>query len=307
MPAAKSHVSRRSVYTNLAVAVISLMALSGIVLAVLMAVRGGAGGGVGLGGRIAVLDVSGTISDDSRLLEQLREYRRDRSVRGFVVSINSPGGVVAPSQSIYSALKQLRDKDERPVIAAIGGVGASGGYYVALGADSIFALPGSITGSIGVIMEFPDASGLMEKVGVRMQTVQSAEHKDVGSPFRPLNPGDRAILDSLVQDVYDQFVTVVAQERKLSPAVVRQLADGRILSGRQAMRHRLIDRLGNIDAAVAAAGRMAGLGDEPRTVRPREKRATLWDVLFGRAAVQSLMQRWVPTPASAATVLYQMP
>jgi signal peptide peptidase SppA len=119
--------------------------------------------------------------------------------------------VVAPSQSIYQELRRIRDEDGVPVVAAIGGVGASGGYYIALAADSIFALPGSITGSIGVIMEIPDASELMDKVGVRMQTVMSAEHKDVGSPFRPLGEGDRAILDSLVLDVYGQFVDVVAR------------------------------------------------------------------------------------------------
>ena len=119
-----------------------------------------------------------------------------------MIAINSPGGVVAPSQSIYRELTRLNAEDSVPVIAAIGGVGASGGYYVALAADSIFAMPGSITGSIGVIMEFPDASGLMQKVGVQMQTVKSAEHKDVGSPFRALNEGDRALLQELVLDVY---------------------------------------------------------------------------------------------------------
>jgi protease-4 len=224
-----------------------------------------------------------------------------------VVSINSPGGVVAPSQSLYSALREVREEDGRPVIAAIGGVGASGGYYLALGADSIYALPGSITGSIGVIMELPDASGLLQKVGLRMQTVQSAEHKDAGSPFRPLTDSDRQLLEALVRDVYEQFVAVVAEERRLAPEAVRQVADGRILSGRQALQQGLIDRLGNIDAAVAAAGRMAGLGDRPRTVYPPEERATIWDVLLGRSAVQSAVRRWLPAAGNGATVRYQMP
>jgi protease-4 len=281
------------------------MALSGVVLAVVFAAGGGRG--FGAGGRIAILPVEGTITDDRELLENLRAFRRDHSVRGFVIAINSPGGVVAPAQSLYSALRELRESDPRPVIAAIGGVGASGGYYIALGADSIFALPGSMTGSIGVIMELPDASELMQKVGVRMQTVQSAEHKDIGSPFRPLNEGDRALLDSLVRDVYEQFVAVVATERRLDPVVVRRVADGRILSGRQALAHRLIDRLGNIDAAVAAAGRMANLGKEPRTVYPPTRRPTIWDVLFGRSTVQSAVQRLMPATHGRSTVLYQMP
>jgi protease-4 len=281
------------------------MAVVGVVLAVINAAGGDLG--LGLGGRIAVLPVEGTIMDDRELLEDLRAFRRDRSVRGFVISINSPGGVVAPSQSLYSALRELREADDRPVIAAIGGVGASGGYYLALGADSIFALPGSITGSIGVIMELPDASGLMEKVGVRVQTVQSAEHKDAGSPFRPLSEGDRALLEALVLDVYEQFVTVVAEERRLSPAAVRAVADGRILSGRQALEQGLIDRLGNIDAAVAAAGRMAELGERPETLYPPAERATIWDVLFGRSAVQSAVQRLLPGAATGAAVRYQVP
>jgi len=281
------------------------MALTGVVLAVVFAAGGDRG--LGVRGRIAVLTVDGVIADDRELLEDLRAFRRDRSVRGFVVSINSPGGVVAPSQSLYSALRELREEDSRPVIAAIGGVGASGGYYLALGADSIYALPGSITGSIGVIMELPDASGLMQKVGLRMQTVQSAEHKDAGSPFRPLTDGDRAVLESVVVDVYEQFVAVVAEERGLDPATVRQVADGRILSGRQALQHGLIDRLGNIDAAVAAAGRMADLGERPRIVYPPEERATIWDVLLGRSAVQAAVRRWLPAAATGAAVLYQMP
>ena len=278
--------TRRSVLTALAVALLSVMVLSGLVLAVVFAARGNSG--FVLGGRIAVLTIDGVISDDTELLEQIREFRDDASIRGFVVAINSPGGSVGPSQSIYHELKRLRDEDGRPVIASIGGVGASGGYYVALGADSIFAMPGSLTGSIGVIMEFPDASELMDKVGVRMQVVKSAEHKDIGSPFRPITAGDSAILGALVQDVYQQFVDVVATERRLDRGAVQSLADGRILSGRQALDQRLIDRLGNFEDALSAAGRMAGLGDRPRMTRPPEKSFTLWDVLLGRGVEGAL-------------------
>ena len=298
--------SRRSVITTLAVAVISLMTVAGVVLAVVFALRGGQG--LALGGRIAVLDVEGVIADDREFLEDLRRFRDDPSVRGYVININSPGGVVAPSQSIYQELRRIRDEDEVPVIASIGGVGASGGYYIALAADSIFALPGSITGSIGVIMEIPDASELMAKVGVRMQTVMSAEHKDVGSPFRPLGAGDRAILDSLVLDVYAQFVDVVAVERNLERASVEQVADGRILSGRQALEHRLIDALGNRRNALAAAGRMAGLGEDPRIVRPPEERVTVWDLILGRGAARVLGRLAAPLDADAApSVKYVVP
>jgi protease-4 len=262
------------------------MVLAGLVLAVSLAA--GNGSGLGLGGRIGILSVYGVIADDAELLEQIRSFRNDPSIKGFVVQINSPGGVVGPSQSIYEELRRLRDEDGRPVVASIGSIGASGGYYIALAADTIYALPGSITGSIGVIMEFPEASELLNKVGVQMQVVKSREHKDVGSPFRPITPADRQILSALVDDVYQQFVEVVARERKLPAARMSELTDGRVLSGRQALQQGLIDRLGNFNDAVAAAGRMAGLGDEPRTVRPPKDDVTLLDVLLGRGVAGAI-------------------
>jgi protease IV len=274
-------VARRSLGAGVFLAVVAFMTLAGIILAVSRSVRGD--DGLGFGGRIALLEIDGIITDDAPALRQIRRYRRDSSVRGYVVAINSPGGIVGPSQSIYQELKRLRDEDGVPVVASIGGVGASGGYYIALGADSIFALPGSITGSIGVIMELPDASALLERVGVRVEVVKSAEHKDVGSPFRPISPGDREILGDMVQDVYDQFVTVVAEERGLGRDIVAGVADGRIVSGRQALAGGLIDRLGNLEDAFAAAGRMAGLGSRPRIARPPEPRVTIFDLILGRA------------------------
>jgi protease IV len=280
------------------------MTLAGLVLAVVYTVRGDAG--LSGSGRIAVLDIDGVITEDQQFLRDLRRFRDNRAVRGYVVNINSPGGVVAPSQSIFQELRRIREEDEVPVVAAIGGVGASGGYYIALAADSIFALPGSITGSIGVIMEIPDVSELMGRVGVRMQSVMSSEHKDVGSPFRPLGAGDRQILESLVQDVYDQFVEVVATERGLDPAVVAGYADGRILSGRQAVQARLIDRLGNREDALATAGTMAGLGQRPRVIRPPEPRVTVLDLLFGRGSLASLARLASPLEGAAPAVKYLM-
>lgn len=276
--------SRRSIVTTVVVGVITLMALTGVLLAVWSAARDGAGMRLGFGGRVAVIEVEGVIVDDEEMLEQIRSFRRDASVRAFVVSINSPGGVVGPSQSIYRELRRLRDEEDRPVIASIGGVGASGGYYIALAADSIFALPGSLTGSIGVIMEMPDASELMDKVGVRMQVVKSAEFKDAGSPFRPATPAEEAVLDTLVQDVYRQFVEVVTEERDLTPDAIAYVTDGRVISGRQALRYGLIDRIGNLQDALAAAGLMTGLGDDPDVVRPSKPSFGLIDLLLDRAA-----------------------
>jgi protease IV len=281
------------------------MTITGLVLAVLFA--SGDRGSLGIGGRIAVIEIDGVITDDADVLRSIRRFRDNSSVRGYLVNINSPGGVVAPSQSIYQELRRIRSEDELPVVAAIGGVGASGGYYLALAADSIFALPGSITGSIGVIMEIPDASGLLDKVGVRMQTVMSAEHKDAGSPFRPLGAGDRAILEALVLDVYGQFVDVVAEERGLDRSFVESVADGRILSGRQALDARLIDRLGNREDALSTAGEMSGLGRRPRTIRPPEPRVTIIDLLFGRGSMSSLARLVVPLEPAVPSIRYIVP
>lgn len=267
------------------------MTLAGLLLALSAGTDGA--GALGVGGRIAVVEVDGVISDDDGFLRDVRRLRRDRSVRGWVVAINSPGGVVAPSQSMYETLVRVREEDDVPVIASIGSVGASGGYYVALAADSIMALPGSITGSIGVLMEYPNVQGLMERLGVRMEVVKGGEQKDIASPFRDMEPEHREILEALVGDVHAQFMEVVAGARGMSMEEVRLLADGRVLSGRQAHASGLVDLLGNRDDAIALAGRMAGLGSRPRIVRPPEpRRPWLIDVLFGRTVagtVQDLL------------------
>ena len=281
------------------------MTLAGLGLAIFMA--SGGGGGLGLGGRIALLEVDGVIADDEQFLRDVRRLREDPSVRGWVVSINSPGGVVAPSQSIFSTLRRIRAEDDVPVVATIGSVGASGGYYVALGADSILALPGSITGSIGVIMEYPNVSGLMEKVGVQMEIVKGGMQKDLGSPFRDMEADDRAILNALVEDVHAQFIEVVAEARDLPLEEVRTLADGRILSGRQAHALGLVDRLGNLEEALELAGEMAGLGDDPEVVRPpSEREPWLVEALFGRGAATALQQlvRAVPVAGTSPALKY---
>lgn len=252
------------------------------VIALLAALLFGGRGWLG-GGRVAVLPVHGVIDGDDEFREELRRFRDDPTVKAVVIDIDSPGGAVAPSQSMYQELRKLRDEG-MPIVASIGSVGASGGYYVALAADTILALPGSITGSIGVIMEFPNAGELLDRVGLEMQTVKSSAHKDIGSPFRDLDPAERELLQAMVSDVYEQFVGTVEAERKLPATRVRELADGRLLSGRQAVAARLIDRTGNLPDAVALAGRMAGLGDDPEVLRPPEKGSSLLDLVFGTAA-----------------------
>lgn len=231
--------------------------------------------------RVAILPITGIIDSDRSVLEQLKRFREDNSVRAFVVEIRSPGGVVGPAQGIYHELRRLRDADERPVLAWIGEIGASGGYYVALGADSIFALPGSITGSIGVVMEFPNARELLRKVGVELEVVKSGDLKDIGSPVRDLTEAERTVLQELVDDVHGQFVDAVVQGRNLPRDDVLEIADGRIFSGSRAVDLGLIDRLATLPETVELAGRMAGLGDRPKTVRPAQRRIGPLDLLRG--------------------------
>ncbi len=233
------------------------------------------------GGRVAVIPLRGVIADEAAFTKALDGFREDPAVRAFVIEIESPGGTVGASQSIFEAIRGLRDDDDRPVLAWMGDVGASGGYYAAVGADSVYALPGTMTGSIGVIMEFPNAEELFRKVGVDWEVVASAEHKDLGGYGRALSPEDREFLEELVSDVHEQFVEVVSENRNLDRETVRGLADGRIFTGRQANELGLVDGLMTLPETIELAGRMAGLGGDPRVVRPREPTIGLLDLLGG--------------------------
>jgi protease-4 len=259
--------------------------------------------------RIAVLPVYGVIESDASFMETLDRFREDESVRGFVVEIRSPGGVAGTAQSMYSELARLRDEDDRPVVAWIGEIGASGGYYVALGADSILALPSSITGSIGVVMEFPNAEELLRKVGVGLEVVKSGELKDMGSPVRDLTSEERRVLQDLVDDVYEQFVSAVAANRRLERDSVVALADGRVMSGARAVDTGLVDRTATLAETLDLVGRMTGLGDNPRTVRPTERRLGFWDVLRGveESRLHSLVRGILDQSLVGPRLRYQWP
>lgn len=259
------------------------------------------------GARVAIVPLRGVILGEEAFIDQLDAFRRDGGIRAFVIEIESPGGAVGASQSIYEAIRRLRDEGDRPVVAWMGDVGASGGFYAAMAADSVFALPGTITGSIGVIMEFPNAQELYRKVGIGWEVVKSGEHKDMGNPARALSEPDRAILQGLVDDVHEQFVDVVAANRSLARSAIEELADGRVFSGRQAAALGLIDGTGTLDDAIATAGRMAGLGDRPKVERPRPPRLTLWDLLVGvtGAEARGLLRTFLPVHSSTPTLLYE--
>jgi protease-4 len=186
---------------------------------------------------------------------------------------------VVASQEIYSRLLDLKESGT-PIVVSMGSVAASGGYYVACPADSIIANPGTITGSIGVLMSFTNLEGLFEKIGMDFEVVKSGEFKDVGSWSREMTPEERALLQTTVDDIYSQFVEVVAANRSMERPAVEALADGRIFSGRQALEAGLVDGLGTLDSAIAVAGRMAGIPGKPRVQEPvRYKRLTLFDLL----------------------------
>jgi protease-4 len=218
-------------------------------------------GGVGAGSRIGVVEVKGFLADPRPAVDALRELRKDKGIKAVVVRVETPGGLVAPSQEIHDEV--ARTAAAKPVVVSMGVVAASGGYYLAVPATRIIADPGTATGSIGVILKFEEVHGLMDKLGLRTGVVKSGAMKDAGSPFRPMSGQEKAVFQGLVDDIFGQFVDAVAKGRKMDRARVRSLADGRVYSGRQAQRLGLVDELGGFWDAVARAQKLAGLKGEP--------------------------------------------
>ncbi|MEN6474917.1 MAG: signal peptide peptidase SppA [Syntrophaceae bacterium] len=218
---------------------------------------------------IGLIKVEGGITSSLDSLETIKKYEDDESIKAVLVRIDSPGGIVGPSQEIYQRLLKLKGK--KPIIVSMGALGASGAYYIACAADTIYALPGTLTGSIGVMMEFVDLSEGIAKLGIKAGSITSGSLKDAGSPFRPMTEAERAYFQDVIDDSHDQFVEAVAKGRRLPLDKVRELANGRIYTGRQAQKLGLIDRLGGYDQALEEAKRLAGITGEPRIVQPAEQ------------------------------------
>ncbi|TAL17772.1 signal peptide peptidase SppA [bacterium] len=254
-----------------------------------------------LGDRVGVLKVSGFIADAEESVKALDYFRENSDVKAVIVRVISPGGVIAPSQEIRDAVK--RTAEAKPVIASFGAVAASGGYYLSAPATRIIADPGSITGSIGVIMQFPEYEVLLDKIGMRTRTLKSGPFKDTGSPMRQMTDAEKAVMQSVVDDLFAQFVDVVAEGRKMDRAKVLALADGRIYSGRQALGLGLVDELGGFDAAVRAAGTLAGLGENPRLERWKRKRDGVLPLLLGSEDADAVGNVAAPLTASPARYL----
>jgi protease-4 len=253
---------------------------------------GGDGGSSEDGPRIGVVQIKGVIAGSKKALEELRRFRKEESIKAIVVRIESPGGSVGPSQEIYREIERTRAK--KPVIASLGAVAASGGYYIAAACDKIVAAPGTLTGSIGVITQTTNLSELLSLAKVQMNTFVSGPLKDTGSPTRAMREDERQFLQGFVAEIYRQFLRDVAKGRKLAEAKVKPHADGRVLTGEQAKAAGLVDELGNFSDALALAGKAAKSEGEPVAVYPRERKSLFAELLSEsiesatRSAVEAL-------------------
>ena len=228
--------------------------------------------------KIAIIEIKGVILDPQPVVEKLIKFRKNEKVKAIVLRIDSPGGGVGPAQEIHAEVKKVQL--EKKVLVSMGSVAASGGYYIACAADKIIANPGSITGSIGVIVESLNVEDLFRKLGLRSTVIKSGRHKDIGSPLRKMTPEEKKLLQGVLDSVHEQFIRAVAEGRKIPLEKVRSLADGRIFSGDQAKTLGLIDGLGNLQDTIAMAGKMAGIKGEPEVIYPEKKRFSLLDFLL---------------------------
>lgn len=219
---------------------------------------------------IAVIEVEGVIVDSRDIVRQIKSYAKNPSVKGILIRIDSPGGGVSASQEIYSEIKTAKTKGKK-IVVSMGSVAASGGYYIACPADIIVANPGTMTGSIGVIMEFPIVDELLKKLGIRFEIIKSKEHKDIGSPFRPLTEKEKQLLNETTTDVFNQFIDAISENRNLPKEKILPYADGRIFSGRQAQGYGLIDSLGTYEDAIKITANLCGITGEPQIIKERPK------------------------------------
>lgn len=250
------------------------------------------------GDGVAVLEIEGAIEDSQTVLAELKRFKEMPWVKAVVVRIDSPGGAVAPTQEIFEEI--VRSKKQKPFIASLGGMATSGGYYIAAACDRIVANPGTLTGSIGVIMQLTNVEELMKKIGVRGVNVKSGPNKDIGSPFQPLSPEGREILQALVDNVHSQFVVAVAKGRSMEETQVRKLADGRIYSGAQAQKLGLVDQFGTLQDAIEIAAKRGGIEAEPAVYYSRPEQERWWERMF-----MGIFGRRLPGPERGGWLRYE--
>ncbi len=228
--------------------------------------------------RVAVIEIEGVITSSKPVIDQIHKYRDDKSVKAVVLRIDSPGGGVAPSQEIYMEVAKLADK--KTVTASFGSVAASGGYYIGCAAQKIIANPGSITGSIGVIIESVNIEELMEKIGLKSSVIKSGKFKDIMSPMRDMAEDERDLLQAVLDDIHNQFIEAVAGGRQIPVEEIALIADGRIFSGEQAYKLGLVDELGNLQTAIDTAAKLAGIEGKPQVVYAKKKGFSILDLLI---------------------------
>ncbi len=232
-----------------------------------------------IGDKVALIRIEGPIIDSKETIDELTGYVKDASVRAVVLRVDSPGGAVAPSQEIYEEVRKAVAK--KPVVVTMDSMAATDRYYVSSPATRIIANAGTLTGSIGVIMEIPNVEGLMSKIGVKTEVIKSGKHKDIASVFRGIGKEEREILQNVLDNVHNQFITAVAEGRKMLADDVRRIADGRVYTGEQALAVGLVDEIGNLEDAVRAAAKIAGIKGEP-TVVSKEEKFSLIGLLRGK-------------------------
>lgn len=241
------------------------------------------------GENVGVIEIKGIIADPKPILMHLKELRNKKDIKAIVLRIDSPGGGVGPSQEIYEEVKKT--KRLKKIVASMGAIAASGGYYVAAATDHIMANPGTITGSIGVIMEFANFEELFKKIGVAAFVLKSGQYKDVGSPLRQMTSKEKELLQGFIDNVHQQFVVAVAEGRKMPKEEVQAIADGRILSGEQARELGLLDSLGNLEDAISLAGKLGGIKGEPSVYYAKEKKFSLLEYLLGSSTLTGVLDQ----------------
>jgi protease-4 len=252
------------------------------------------------GEKVGIIEIKGVIIDSKKALHSLKRFREDNSIKAIVIRIDSPGGAVGPSQEIFREIRKT--SKSKKVVASMGSIAASGGYYIAAGTDGIVANPGTITGSIGVIMGFTNYQQLLSKIGLVPIVIKSGEYKDMGSPVREMKPEEKIILKDFARKIHLQFIQDIVEGRKMEKAKVKSLADGRIFTGKESKELGLVDRIGNLEDAVEWAGRLGGIKGKISTVYAREKKFSLINYLMDSSAKALLNQ--ITDPSLSADYLY---
>jgi protease-4 len=273
---------RRRVLIGLGV-IVALLLFFFILLFLIGRYSGGKTSRFAFGDKIAVVEVRGVITQSAGVIEEIQQYLADDGVKAIILRVDSPGGGVGPSQEIYREIMRIKSNSKRKVVTSMGSVAASGGYYIACASDLIVANPGTITGSIGVVMQFSNFEELLKKIGIKGVVLKSGEHKDIGSPFREMTPEEKRIMQEVLDNVHQQFIQAVAEGRKLERSKVAQIADGRILTGEQAKNLGLVDQLGNLQDTIDITAKMVGIEGKPNVLYPK-KRISIWELLMREMA-----------------------